>query len=165
MHKIFRALILVFLLILTFSQNVNAEDSTHINDLIEKAKDQDGKEVIVQGEAIGERLDRGDYSWVNINDGTNAIGVWIRKNEAGKILHYGNYKNKGDIVIIKGIFNRACKEHGGETDLHNTSIKIAEEGHPVKEKILTQKIAASFILAAFAFVFLAYLFKRLKLND
>jgi len=128
---------------------------TDINALIENAKELDGKEVTVQGEAIGERMDRGDYSWVNINDGTNAIGLWIEKSEAEKITCYGTYKFKGDMVHVTGIFYRACSEHGGEADLHGGSVVIAEEGYYVAEKIPFLKKISTAALAACGLVMAA----------
>ena len=142
----------------SLSLNVKAEDTVELNYLIENAKQLDGQQVTVQGEAIGERMDRGDYSWVNINDGTNAMGIWISKSDAEEILHYGNYKNKGDIVKITGTFNRACVEHGGEADLHSGVVIIVQEGHIVNEQISTLKIIITIILVAFAsLILLIYL--------
>ncbi|MEN6317102.1 MAG: hypothetical protein ABFD25_22945 [Clostridiaceae bacterium] len=165
MHKLFKTLIVALLLTFPLSLNVKAEDIMEINNLVENAKELDRQEVTVQGEAIGERMDRGDFSWVNINDGTNAIGIWLNKSEAIKILNYGNYKYKGDMVKITGIFYRACREHGGEADLHAGSIKILEEGHPVKEHISSVKIITAVILSSFALLFLIYFFKQLILKS
>jgi hypothetical protein len=165
MRELFKTLIIILLLAFPLSIHAKAEDVTEINKLIEKAKELDGREVTAQGEVIGERMDRGDYSWININDGTNAIGVWLSKSEAIKILNYGNYRYKGDTVKITGIFNRACREHGGEADLHNNnSIEIVKEGYLVKEQISSTKIIASGILVSFALLFLIYFIKQLKLK-
>jgi len=150
MCKLFKTLIIILILTFPLSLNVKAEDIMNINDLIEKAKELDGQEVTIQGEVIGERMDRGSYSWVNINDGTNAIGIWINKSEAVKISHYGNYKYKGDTVKITGTFHRACTEHGGEADLHNKSITIVEDGHPVKEQISSAKIFCTAVFTSLA---------------
>lgn len=161
MRKLFKTLIIIFILSFPLTFRVNAESVTSINDLVEKAKALDGQKVTVQGEAVGEPMNRGDYSWVNINDGTNAIGVWLSKSEAAKIKHYGNYKNKGDVVKITGIFNRACKEHGGEADLHADSIELTAEGQHIKEQITSGKLIATGILTSGALLFLVYFFKRL----
>lgn len=162
MRKLFKALIIVLLLVSPLSLNVKAEDVMNINDLIENAKELDGREVTVQGEAIGERMDRGDYSWININDETNSIGIWLNKSHATKILNYGNYKYKGDIVKITGILYRSCREHGGEADLHADSIEIVEEGEPIEEQISSTKIIIAVILTLFALLFLIYFFRQIK---
>ena len=51
---------------------------------------------------------------------------------------------------ITGTFNRACVEHGGEADLHNSMVTIVQEGHIVNERISTLKIMITIILVAFA---------------
>lgn len=166
MHKFIKTIVILLCCTTAFSLNVRAEDSsgdaknsevaistlTTINDLVEGAKKLDGQEVTIQGEAIGERMDRGEFSWVNVNDGTNAIGVWIKRSDAKTIAYYGDYKNKGDIVEITGLFNRACKEHGGEADLHNTSLYIVEVGHQVKESISSAKIITTVIITALGMI-------------
>ena len=121
-----------------------------INDLIEKAFAMENKEVTVQGETIGEALERDEYAWININDNTNAIGVWVKLDELTQIKYYGDYKNKGDIVKVTGVFHRACTEHGGDVDIHCSKIEIVETGHPMNDLISSHKIiiTLSLVLAA-----------------
>ena len=166
MRKCIKTLIIIFFISSSFSLTVKAADTSDINSLIENAKKLDGQKVTVQGEAIGERMDRGDYSWVNINDGTNAIGIWLSKNDAEKITYYGDYKHKGDTVKITGIFHRACIEHGGEADLHNNYIEIVEKGHFVEKQISPEKITTALALSASALFFLILFVKmsRVKLR-
>ena len=166
MRKFIKALIIILLLTAPYSVDVKAKSSLmDINDLIENAIELDGQEVTVKGEAIGEHMDRGNYSWVNINDGTNAIGVWVSKSEADKVLHYGNYKLIGDTVQITGVFYRACKEHGGEADLHCNSLMIVEDGYQVKEQISSIKIISAAILIPFALLMLFFLVKIIKIMN
>ncbi|WMJ90421.1 hypothetical protein [Anaerocolumna sp. MB42-C2] len=162
MHKIITAGLVFLILTNLFSITAWAEDVTKINDLIENAKEMDGQRVTVFGEAIGEPLNRGEYTWININDGTNALGIWISKNEAEHVIHYGNYKYKGDMVKITGVFHRACIKHGGEADLHGNSLEIVKSGHPVKEQIIPVKIISSIILTVLAFIIVVIYQKRLR---
>jgi hypothetical protein len=165
MRKILKILIVTVLLLFTFSaQAFAASKTTEINQLIENAKALDGKEVTVQGEAIGEPLPRGDDCWININDGTNAIGIWMKTTVAQKIASFGDYKNKGDVIRVTGIFNRACAEHGGEADIHNNTMLIVQKGTPVKEQIPTVKIIAAVLLLLFVLpaLFAVRHFKVLK---
>jgi len=162
MHKYIKALIIMLLLTSPLSVTVKAESAIDINELIENAKELDGQEVEIQGEVIGESMNRGDYSWININDGTNAIGIWLKKSDADKVVHYGKYENIGDKVKITGTFYRACKEHGGESDVHSSSLKIAEDGYQVKEQIPVTKIVGSVILISLALLMLVYYSKNLK---
>lgn len=162
MRKFIETLMLVFILTGSFALNVNAESVTDINDLIEKAKEYDGQEVTIQGEAIGESMKRGDYTWVNINDGTNAIGIWIESAKAEQIEFYGDYKHIGDTIKVTGTFYRACTEHGGEADVHSSSIEIVKIGNDVKEQISFEKIIYAVILALIAALSMLVLNKKIQ---
>ncbi len=163
MLKLIKVIIAMLIIICPLSAVAKAESVTKINDLVENAKMISGLEVIIEGEAIGEELSRGNYSWININDGSNAIGVWISNEEADKINSYGNYKNIGDTVKIKGIFYRACKEHGGEADLHAISIEGVKSGHPVDRPLSIPKMIAAAVLSGAALLlFTAY--QKIKAN-
>lgn len=105
-----------------------SSDFTSINDLIENEKSFDGKIVTIKAEAVGEPMKRKDYTWVNVNDGTNAIGIWMKNSDAAKVKFYGKYEEVGDILKIKGIFKRSCNEHGGDTDIHALQAEILKKG-------------------------------------
>lgn len=167
MRKLSGTLIAVLLSASILSISVYAEDSStyviaEINELIEKAEEHDGLEITIMGEAIGERLDRGVYSWININDGTNAIGIWMKRSDAETISYYGNYGIKGDIIKIKGVFYRACEEHGGEADLHNISLEITEKGKVLKESMSHEKIIWAALLSAASLLLIILYGLRIK---
>ena len=48
-------------------------------ELINNAKSYDGKTVVYEGEVIGDIMVRGAFAWINVNDGKNAIGIWLEK--------------------------------------------------------------------------------------
>ncbi len=146
MQKKLSGLILIMLLPLLLPVWASALDITPINSLIENAKELDGKEVTVQGEAIGEPLARGEYCWVNINDGTNAIGVWMTAEDAKSITHYGSYKIKGDTLQVTGTFRRACAEHGGESDIHCKALSITQTGNVTHYPLAWGKLLVAIIL-------------------
>jgi aspartyl-tRNA synthetase len=163
MQKFIKTAFLMVFILLLFSTKVSAKTETGINDLIENAKRVDGKEVVVCGEVIGERMDRGENAWINLSDKTNAIGIWLNNRDADKILNYGNYKKQGDIVSVKGVFHNACKEHGGEADLHCISIEIMKEGKTVNRQLSAAKIIGAAIAVSAALLMIAV--SRKKLND
>lgn len=103
--------------------------------IIDSASQLDEKEIQYQGEAIGDIMYRSntDYGWVNVNDGDNAIGVWAKKQELQKISVLGEYEKKGDIILVTGKVNSACKEHGGDLDIHATGVEIIERGYEDKQ--------------------------------
>jgi hypothetical protein len=106
-----------------------------INQLISESHDFDKKTIIIEAEVILEVLERGDHAWINVNDGTNAIGVYLPIEMTEEIKVFGDYNHRGDIVSITGVFSRNCDEHGGEIDIHATSLKIVERGFVVTHEI------------------------------
>ena len=162
MDKVTRALILTVVAFFLFAGVAFGIETISINQLIENAKVMDGKTVVVQGEAIGEVLERGNNAWVNINDGTNAIGIWLKLEDANKIKVFGDYLNIGDKVKVTGVFNRACVEHGGDMDIHAISIEVVENGYPVKEKVPSQKIVIGIILVVVTLMVTGFYFKIMK---
>jgi hypothetical protein len=106
-----------------------------INQLISESHDFDKKTVMIEAEVILEVLERGDHAWINVNDGSNAIGVYLPIEMTEEIKVFGDYNHRGDIVSITGVFSRNCDEHGGEIDIHATSLKIVERGFVVTNEI------------------------------
>lgn len=158
MQKLIKAIIILLVILLTHALPAKAATTDSVNDLIEHAKELDGKELTIQGETIGEAMERGEYSWININDGTNAIGVWVSRSDAEKVTSYGNYKNLGDLILTTGIFHRACKEHGGEADFHADTITVIKRGHPVKEELpISKRIGIGVLTCVAAVIVLMYL--------
>jgi hypothetical protein len=153
MLKQIKTLIIITAFIISFSENVYADETSEIIDinyLIEHAAELDQQEVTVSGEAVGEPMNRGSHSWININDGTNAIGIWMSSLDAQKVKYFGNYKYKGDVLKVSGIFNRTCKEHGGESDIHETTLEVEETGHGQEEQVSSTKIAIAALSAVLA---------------
>lgn len=96
--------------------------------LIENATSLDGQNVTYQGEVIGDIMQRQDHFWINVLDNGTAISIWITAEQRQKIELCGQYGIKGDQVQIVGQFFQACAEHGGDLDLHATSLKIISSG-------------------------------------
>ena len=130
-------------------------------ELINNAKLYDGKTVIYSGEVIGDVMLRGEFAWVNINDGQNALGVWMSSALVKEIKFTGNYKSRGDILEVEGVFHRACLEHGGDLDIHAQSLRKVGNGRVVKEKLNFDKAILSFILlGALLLIWILTLFKH-----
>lgn len=117
-------------------------------ELINNAGQYDNKAVTYQGEAIGDVMRRGEYAWVNIHDGENAIGIWLASNLADGILYTGSYQYIGDIVEVEGVFHRACPEHGGDLDIHAQKLIKIKSGRLRPERFNADKRAFALILAA-----------------
>lgn len=124
-----------------------AQTALSSTELIEKAKELDGKEVVYEGEVIGEVMTRGNYSWVNLNDGQNAVGVWTGNNFLSLIRFSGGYKSRGDWLQVKGVFNRACRLHGADLDIHAQEALKIRNGRLVKHSLVPEKKRIALILA------------------
>ncbi len=128
-----------------------------IDNLINNMEQFDGKLVTIESETIGEAMNRGGYSWINVNDGTNAIGIWLKSSDSARIITFGDYKQIGDTVLISGIFSGNSGKHAGEVEIDSSSLKIVREGHAVKEHLTHIKIFSAtllFLLCAYIFVYL-----------
>lgn len=114
---------------------------TSSTQLIEEHQSYNGKTVTFEGEAIGDVMIRGEGAWIHLNDdpygknrsrelsGYNSgMAIWISSDEAGKIETLGNYNNWGDLVRVVGTFNAACSEHGGDMDIHASSLSVIKPG-------------------------------------
>jgi hypothetical protein len=111
--------------------------------LVERAKALDGGAIAFEGEAIGDPMPRRGGAWVNLAGETYAIGVWLPPAELEKISRYGSYGMRGDRVRAEGEFQRACPEHGGNLDIHATSISILERGEEIPHPTSPARIAAA----------------------
>ena len=130
-------------------------------ELINNAKLYDGKVVNYEGEVIGDIMKRGDYAWINVNDGKNAIGIWINSGLVKDIGYTGSYKSVGDGVEITGVFRRVCPEHGGDLDIHAQSMRKAGAGRYLQEKVNVDKRNQLFIfLGIIGLIWILKLLKR-----
>lgn len=129
-------------------------------ELINNAKQYDGKTVIYRGEVIGDIMARKDYVWLNVNDGVNAIGVWIDKNLSRNIVYTGSFKFRGDIVEIEGVFHRACLEHGGDLDVHAWALRRIVSGMAVRDRLDIHK--KNLVILLLGILCLILILNRLK---
>ncbi len=138
--------------------------------LVENANLWNGRIVAFKGEAIGESMVRGTMAWLHLNDdaymernieegavlgGYNSgHAVWVSAELTKKIRFFGDFKHEGDIVRVAGAFHAACREHGGDMDIHASSLEISRPGHPVRHTVNTQRA----MIAAFLFAVAALLY-------
>ena len=54
------------------------------------------------------------------------------REDAAEIDMYGAYGKTGSWLRVQGVFNLACSEHEGESDIHATSVVVEDQGfeHP-----------------------------------
>jgi hypothetical protein len=80
----------------------------------------------------------------------SGMAIWIPASMTKTIDTYGDYQHEGSIVEIQGTFNGACKEHGGDMDIHATSLKLIRPGHVVYDPTPPWKALLAVGLAAAA---------------
>jgi hypothetical protein len=123
-------------------------------DFIDRPFEFDGKTVTYEGEAIGDPMRRGAWAWVNVLDGYAAIGIYMPSKRLELISTYGSHKARGDTLRIRGIFRRACPDHGGDMDIHADNVEILERGKPIPRPVdpfILWAIPVSFTAAALTF--------------
>ena len=134
--------------------------------LVDNANAWNGRTITFTGEAIGEQMIRGDMAWIHINDdayakrnieeGATFAGynsghaIWLPAELARQIRFFGDYRHAGDIVTVIGVFHAADPEHGGDMDIHATSLTIVRPGHPVIHVIDTRRALLAAGLLALA---------------
>ncbi len=89
----------------------------------------DGTRVTFTGEVVSEALRDGeDRVWLNVLDGGVAIGVNMPAEMAEKVSVFGDHRNDGDVVRVTGVYNEACRTHGGDMDVHAETVDVLEQG-------------------------------------
>ena len=135
--------------------------------LIESAAAWDGRVVTFSGEAVGEPMVRGARAWLHLNDdayqkrstpeagrqlrGYNSgQAIWAPAALAQRVRSFGGYRREGDSVRVLGTFNAACREHGGDMDIHATSLEVVGEGYAVAHPLRVRRLGLGFALFALA---------------
>ncbi len=126
-----------------FAETPRVVDS---NKLLYDAVSINDKTISYTGEIIGDIMVRADGTWLNISDGTNAIGVFLPSSISIGDLTPGNYQHTGDQVTITGTFHRACPDHGGDLDVHAQSLTLVGKGKPVIHAFRPVKAAMALFL-------------------
>lgn len=89
----------------------------------------DGTVVAFEGELISEVLAGGDgHVWINVLSKGTGIGVWMPRELASDLEVFGDWSHTGDIVRVTGVLNEACDRHGGDLDVHASSLELVARG-------------------------------------
>lgn len=135
-------------------------------ELVEYAQRWDGREIDFTGEVIAEAQERGEYAWIHVNDDAYARrsgdeprrrggynsgqAVWLPTALTEPIRFYGDHRHEGDVVNLRGTFNAACAQHGGDMDIHATSLRIETVGREALDPVKPVKLVVGLVLAAIA---------------
>jgi hypothetical protein len=135
------------LALVVFTAPVLAVSAT---DLVERGSQYDGRVVTYQGEVVGDIMRRGKSTVINVHDGTYAIGVWASSWAVSEVTRAGRYSVTGDRVEVRGVFHRACAEHGGDTDIHAETVTVLAPGRRIREPFHTVQAWVTVVLIACA---------------
>ncbi len=141
--------------VLALPLTANADDVLELTtaELVVIDRSLDGSRVRVTGEAIGEDLRASKHHrWVNLLDGSTAIGVFVTNELAEQVDVYGDHTHRGDVVEVVGILNIACDEHGGEFDIHAEEFKVIAEGGTIERPVAPWKGIAGLVAVVVALV-------------
>lgn len=161
MRSICTSLLLAVVLSAAGAQTISLSESAamvaRVNsaELIAEPERWDGSELIFEGETVGPLMRRGDHVWVNVLDANAAMGIFLSSEVARAIGSSGSYEWKGDTLRVRGVFHRACPDHGGDMDIHASSIEIIMKGQPTPHPIdgFTLVLTPAFLgLAAILFI-------------
>jgi len=148
--------IFCFLSINIYAQNVSSKE------LFNKQEFFDGKEIIYRGRIIGEMMCRDKGCWLNVKDEDFAIGIWVPSEISFIPKYTTSYKYQGDEIEVRGIFNRRCKQHLGEADIHAQEITLIREGSEVEHRLSENKrILAIIIWSGLCLILILMQLKRI----
>ncbi|MEM2282378.1 MAG: hypothetical protein QXH26_02370 [Candidatus Hadarchaeales archaeon] len=140
----------VFLLVLLLLPPACAQPVT-VGDLLSHPENFNNTKVTIRGEVFG-ILRRGREVWVSVENG-GVIGVFCRVEMTENLKVAADYRHKGDIIEVVGIFHMACPEHGGDVDLHAENLWLVERGYEIpREANLWLVALALSLFGASAFV-------------
>jgi len=156
-----KMMIAFFIMIILTSSAFAAEQIPLLtsDQIINQAKEMDGKPIQYEGEIIGDVLSRGEFAWLSISDGANALSVYLPMSEIPENPVIGRYATRGDLVTITGIFHRACSEHGGDMDIHGLSLELKEAGFTIPVRTSGKFITLTGMVSIFATSGLMYVKK------
>ncbi len=143
-------LIIIFALAGTASLSAGRQfkdESVSVAQLVEEAAKNDGREVLIEGELIGDLMVRGDHLWLSLLDKGTAVGVWAEKSRIPPIRFLGAYGVQGDTVRIRGVMHRACPDHGGDLDIHAKAVELLKRGGVVSHPMNKLKVFAALALS------------------
>lgn len=159
-----------------FASDATGDFEPSSSELVESPAEFDGETIIFTGEVIGEMMTRGDMAWPHLNDdgyrdrnieegaplgGYNSgMAVWIPSGAVPGITHFGDHAHEGDVVRVSGTFNAACPEHGGDMDIHASSLEVVTPGRKVDDPVSPVKVVWAIVLSMVALA--AFLADRLR---
>ncbi|MCF7869594.1 MAG: hypothetical protein K9L69_03010 [Candidatus Omnitrophica bacterium] len=157
---VFFSLTLIFLFSLTgWAQSYEVS----LEKLIKTPEKYDKKKVLFKSEIIGDPLSTKEGSWFNVQSQNHNMSIFLKDHSSiDKITYWGNYKRKGDIVEIEGVFYKNGPV-SNQRAVHLISLEVVRQGKELKRSVCVKKKKAALIsLVIFLTIGVIYLI-RIKL--
>lgn len=128
--------------------------------LIETPEKYDKKKVLFKSEIIGDLLNTKEGSWFNVQSQNYNMGIFLKYHSSiDKITYWGDYKRKGDIVEIEGIFYKNCPI-SNQRAVHLVDLEVVKQGKELIHSIsIGKKKAALISFVIFLTIGIIYLIK------
>lgn len=138
-----------------------------IVDLQEADSYMDGQTVQVIGEVVGDRItsefDPG-YCWITlqaIDNSYSQVTAYMSMTASQAIDSYGRYGLQGTKLQVRGVYNLACKDHEGISDLHAVAVSLVSPGKAVPSIVNGSYFIWGFFLII-ASVICTFVYHRLR---
>ncbi|MCF7887251.1 MAG: hypothetical protein K9L71_02425 [Candidatus Omnitrophica bacterium] len=131
---------LITVIIALISISAYAESQrVSLGSLINNPEKYDKKKVLFKAEIIGDPLNTKEGSWFNVQSQSYNMGIFLKDySSIDKITYWGDYKRKGDIVGIEGIFYKNCPV-SNQRAVHLIRLEVIEKGKELKYSISAEK--------------------------
>lgn len=159
---LWRALIIVWFALITTA--AYALPTISLKELIAEANSFNNIEVVVSGEVIGDILNRGEFSWVNIQQNDSQIGLWVPNALIKAIQFKGDYSHQGDVIEVSGVFMRADPKLAGDMRVKVDQITVIRPGHRIEHAVSREKVetAVFLLIMLIALISVGTLFKKAR---
>lgn len=124
----------------------------------------DKQTVQVRGEAVGEAIrptgGEEGFSWITLRDGDSgsSVSVVMANSDVQKIDMFGAYGKTGSRLRVQGVYNLACEEHEGESDIHATAVTVEEAGFAHPDRFVARDFAPGAIAVVMGLFLMALFF-------
>lgn len=137
--------IISFFLTLFVLANFVYAESVSLGSLIDQPDKYDQKTITFEAEVIGEPLSTESGNWFNVTCGSYHIGIFFKdKNLINQLKYWGSYRQRGDIVQVKGVFYKNCPVHN-QLGVHLVSLELVKRGMDVSHPVSPDKIKFAFL--------------------
>ena len=97
---------------------------------------------------------------VTLRDGDSgsSVSVVMANSDVQKIDMFGAYGKTGSRLRVQGVYNLACEEHEGESDIHAAAVTVEEAGFAHPDRFVARDFAPGAIAVVMGLFLMALFF-------